>query len=157
MLVAYGGIWLIHMIVCAAIIAVDQLTKYLIAANFVEGESVRLLPYLYLTYVKNVGAAFGLFSNWRWLFILLGFAVLAVAFYFRETIKRQSWYVRWGVTLAIGGAVGNLIDRIRVGAVIDFIDLTVFPIFNVADMSIVAGVALLFLEVLIHDRRTPAD
>lgn len=69
-------------------------------------------------------------------------------------ISSQSKYVRWGVALAVAGTVGNLIDRIRVGAVIDFIDITIFPIFNVADMSIVVGVALLFLEVLVNDRQT---
>lgn len=148
---------MIYVVTYAAIVALDQLSKYLITANFVEGESTRLLPYLYITHVQNVGAAFGLFANYRWLFILLGFAVLLAAFYFRETIMRQSRFVRWGVTLAIAGASGNLIDRIRLGAVIDFIDLTVFPIFNVADISIVTGVALLFLEVLINDRRTTAE
>lgn len=147
---------MIHVIICAVVVIIDQLSKCLITTNFVEGESVRLLPYLYLTYVKNVGAAFGLFAHWRWLFILLGFAVLFATFYYRELIKRQSKFVRWGVTFALGGAVGNLIDRIRVGVVIDFIDLTVFPIFNFADMSIVAGVALLFLEVLINDRKQAA-
>ncbi|HKM16724.1 MAG: signal peptidase II [Firmicutes bacterium] len=144
---------MIYVITCASIVMIDQLSKHLISTNFVEGESVRLLPYLYLTYVKNVGAAFGLFANWRWVFIILGIAVVVAAFYFRELIKRQSWYVRWGVTLAIGGAIGNLIDRIRIGAVIDFIDVTFFSIFNLADISIVAGVALLFLEVLINDRK----
>ncbi len=104
--------------------------------------------------MHNVGAAFGLFANYRPLFIALGVAVLLLAWYYRNWISSQSKYVRWGVALAVAGTVGNLIDRIRVGAVIDFIDITIFPIFNVADMSIVVGVALLFLEVLVNDRQT---
>ncbi len=135
------------------IIVVDQLSKFLISSNFTQGESVRIFPYLYITYVRNVGAAFGLLANYRWLFVVLGILAVALVWYFRNTIKQQSKFVRWGITLAIGGTIGNLIDRIRIGAVIDFIDTPIFPIFNAADMTIVAGVVLLFWEVLINERK----
>lgn len=135
------------------IIVVDQLSKFLISSNFTQGESVRIFPYLYITYVRNVGAAFGLLANYRWLFVVLGILAVALVWYFRNTIKQQSKFVRWGITLSIGGTIGNLIDRIRIGAVIDFIDTPIFPIFNAADMTIVAGVVLLFWEVLINERK----
>lgn len=145
---------MIYKTTIAAVILLDQLSKIFVSSNFAIGERIRILPYIYLTYVHNVGAAFGLFVNYRPLFIALGVAVLLLAWYYRNWISSQSKYVRWGVALAVAGTVGNLIDRIRVGAVIDFIDITIFPIFNVADMSIVVGVALLFLEVLVNDRQT---
>ncbi len=139
------------------IIVVDQLSKFLISSNFTQGESVRIFPYLYITYVRNVGAAFGLLANYRWLFVVLGILAVALVWYFRNTIKQQSKFVRWGITLAIGGTIGNLIDRIRIGAVIDFIDTPIFPIFNAADMTIVAGVVLLFWEVLINERKQSGE
>ncbi|MFB5066314.1 MAG: signal peptidase II [Candidatus Wallacebacter cryptica] len=142
---------MLYKIAIAAIIVLDQLSKLLISTNFVIGERIRLLPYVYLTYVENVGAAFGLFANYRWLFIGLGLVVLFLTWYYRKEIKKQNKLFQWGIALAIAGTIGNLIDRIRIGAVIDFIDITIFPIFNIADMSIVAGVALLFLEVLINE------
>mgnify|MGYP001027096201 CR=1 FL=1 len=135
------------------IIVVDQLSKFLVSSNFTQGDSVRIFPYLYITYVRNVGAAFGLLANYRWLFVVLGILAVALVWYFRNTIKQQSKFVRWGITLAIGGTIGNLIDRIRIGAVIDFIDTPIFPIFNAADMTRVAGVVLLFWEVLINERK----
>ncbi len=146
-----------HILIVLLIIAVDQLSKFLISSNFNLGDSIRLLPYLYLTYVQNVGAAFGLLANFRWLFIALGFLAIGFVFYFRNLIRNQSTFVRWGITLAMGGTIGNLIDRIRLGAVIDFIDTTIFPIFNIADTAIVIGVALLFWEVLIHEPKQRAQ
>ena len=139
------------------IIVVDQLSKFLVSSNFSQGDSVRIFPYLYITYVRNVGAAFGLLANYRWLFVVLGILAVALVWYFRNTIKQQSKFVRWGITLAIGGTIGNLIDRIRIGAVIDFIDTPIFPIFNAADMTIVAGVVLLFWEVLINERKQSGE
>lgn len=139
------------------IIVVDQLSKFLVSSNFTQGDSVRIFPYLYITYVRNVGAAFGLLANYRWLFVVLGILAVALVWYFRNTIKQQSKFVRWGITLAIGGTIGNLIDRIRIGAVIDFIDTPIFPIFNAADMTIVAGVVLLFWEVLINERKQSGE
>jgi len=140
-------------IIGALIVALDQASKLWIMMNFVEGESVQLLPYIYFTYVQNRGAAFGLLTNHQWLFVIIGLIAIFLAWYYRKLIRQQNWLVRWGITLAIAGAVGNLIDRIRLGAVIDFIDLTFFPVFNVADMAIVLGVAFLFVEVLINDRQ----
>lgn len=136
------------------IIVVDQLSKFLISSNFTQGESIRIFSYLYITYVHNVGAAFGLLANYRWLFVFLGVLAVVLVWYFRRILEQQSKFVRWGVTLAIGGTIGNLIDRIRIGAVIDFIDTPIFPIFNAADITIVAGVALLFWEVIINERRS---
>lgn len=149
-------ILLVYVVSALLIIAADQLSKLYISLNFVEGESIRLLPYFYITYVRNFGAAFGLFANFRWLFLVLGFITIALVIYFRSYLAKQNQIIKWGVTIAVAGTIGNMIDRIHSGgAVIDFIDTTVFPIFNIADMAIVIGVAFLFLEVLIFERRAP--
>ncbi|MDI9484485.1 MAG: signal peptidase II [Bacillota bacterium] len=142
-----------YAIVAALILVADRLSKYLVMANMAEGESVPLIPpFFYITYVQNRGAAFGFFQGQTAL--LSAIAVVCLLFIFTQwnKIMAKSAFVRWGVVTALAGAVGNLIDRLRWGAVIDFADIRIF-VFNVADAAIVLGVALLFWEVLIHDRK----
>lgn len=142
-----------YAIVAALILVADRLSKYLVMANMPEGESVPLIPpFFYITYVQNRGAAFGFFQGQTAL--LSAIAVVCLLFIFTQwnKIMAKSAFVRWGVVTALAGAVGNLIDRLRWGAVIDFADIRIF-VFNVADAAIVLGVALLFWEVLIHDRK----
>jgi len=146
MLVSYA-------ITAGLILLADRLSKYLVMANMAEGESVPLIPpFLYITYVQNRGAAFGFFQGQ--VALLSAIAVVCLLFIFTQwnKIMAKSAFVRWGVIIALAGAVGNLIDRLRWGAVIDFVDIRIF-VFNVADAAIVLGVGLLFWEVLIHDRR----
>jgi len=123
----------------------DQLTKHLIASRCLPGESLPLIPsVLHLTYVQNTGAAFGLFKGQRALFLLL--SLLVIAWVIREFLLRRSALtpsLMWGYALVLGGAAGNLIDRLRLGYVVDFIDLKVWPVFNVGDSAITIGVALL--------------
>lgn len=136
------------------ILFLDQFSKLYISTNFVEGESIPLIKsVIYLTYVNNPGAAFGLFAYKSWLLILVGVGALVATWIFRHQIAKQSKLTRWGITLAISGAFGNLIDRLRLGKVIDFIDLRFWPIFNIADIAIVCGIALLFWEVLRDGRK----
>ncbi|NLL43203.1 MAG: signal peptidase II [Firmicutes bacterium] len=146
MLVSYA-------ITAGLILLADRLSKYLVMANMAEGESVPLIPpFLYITYVQNRGAAFGFFQGQ--VALLSAIAVVCLLFIFTQwnKIMAKSAFVRWGVIIALAGAVGNLIDRLRWRAVIDFVDIRIF-VFNVADAAIVLGVGLLFWEVLIHDRR----
>jgi len=137
--------WLISGLTLAA----DQLTKYLIAAAFHPGESLPLVPrVLHLTYVQNTGAAFGLFKGQHALFIVLSLVVIMwIAREFLTTRVLPS-PVRWGYALVLGGAAGNLLDRMRLGHVVDFIDLRVWPVFNVGDSAITIGVALLVWRAL---------
>lgn len=131
------------------LVLLDQGTKFLVVSHMSEGQSIPLItPMLYLTYVRNPGAAFGFFANQRVLFLGVGILALGLVGYYRHTIKKQNILFKLGVTMATAGAVGNLIDRFRIGMVIDFVDIRIWPIFNVADMIIAAGVALLFWEVL---------
>ena len=133
----------------ALILAVDQLTKYAISANFLPGESLPVVPHIFhITYVLNPGAAFGMLPQARWFFVLAAVALfIAFMAYYRQ-LKRQPAAFYYGCVAMLAGAVGNLIDRIRQGLVIDFFDFRIWPVFNVADVAIVLGVAGMVFAIL---------
>jgi signal peptidase II len=142
-------------ILAAIIIVVDHFTKTWIASHFLPGESRIVIPHvLYLTYVQNYHGAFGLFGTHPLLLTAVASIVL-ISFYL--------WYRREGASLAVhvafalifGGAVGNIIDRLRFGYVHDFIDFRVWPVFNVADSAITVGVCILLIQMLVHEKRAP--
>lgn len=129
------------------VLLLDQLAKALAQNLLVPGLTHPVLPpVLFLTLVENRGIAFGLFQDGEKL--LLSVIVLSVvvltALGFRDRSGR--FRVQSGIGLILGGAVGNLIDRLRVGAVIDFLDFRIWPVFNLADTAITIGVALFLLE-----------
>lgn len=143
-----------YVVVAGLIFLADRVTKQIVMSQMVEGQSIPLLPpFFYLTYVQNQGAAFGLLQGQ--VALLSAIAVLCLLFILTQwkKIMGKSPFVRWGVVISLVGAVGNLIDRVRFGAVIDFLDIRVF-VFNIADAAIVFGVGLLFWEVLVHDRKS---
>ena len=138
----------------ALVIVVDQITKRVIDSAMQLHQTIELVPYFQLTYMRNQGAAFSFLSGaggWqRWFFI--GLAIVASVFIFiwlrKLDTSRRREAVAWA--LVLGGALGNLIDRILYGYVIDFLDVYVgdwhWPAFNVADSAITVGVALLLLD-----------
>ena len=138
----------------ALVIVVDQITKRVIDSAMQLHQTIELIPYFQLTYMRNQGAAFSFLSGaggWqRWFFI--GLAIVASVFIFvwlrKLDTSRRREAVAWA--LVLGGALGNLIDRILYGYVIDFLDVYVgdwhWPAFNVADSAITVGVALLLLD-----------
>ena len=140
-----------------AVIAADQLSKYLIKANFQIGESWPTEGLVRLTYGTNTGTAFGLFPNQTP--ILIGASAIAIGFliYFYRTHALPRPLLRFAIGLQLGGALGNLIDRVRSGAVVDFIDFGWWPIFNLADSSIVVGLAMLFGILMFGGRDSPSD
>ena len=137
--------WLIGGVVLAA----DQLTKHALISSFHPGQSLPLIHgVLHLTYVQNTGAAFGLLKGQQLLFI--GLALLVLAWIIREMLTKAVIppAMEWGCSLILGGAVGNLIDRLRWGYVVDFIDVRIWPVFNIGDSAITIGVALLMLQAI---------
>ena len=135
-----------------AVLLLDQITKYLAVSYLPPGESVALPGHLlYLTLVRNPGAAFGLFPHGTPFLILLTCGVLVFVWLNRSAIAQQSSLFKLGLTLALAGGIGNLADRLRWGYVIDFLDVRLWPIFNVADMAIVTGVVLLLWLVIRGD------
>ncbi len=126
------------------IVSADQAVKYGIASFMEIGESIPVLPGIFhITYIENPGAAFGMFANQRMIFILAALSVIVAVCAAYRHLMNEGRTVRWGVALLLGGAVGNLIDRVRTGRVIDFLDFRIWPVFNIADIGICIGVALL--------------
>lgn len=136
------------------VLLLDQFTK-LLAQTFLEpGLSHPVLPNVFhLTLLENTGIAFGLFQGAeKVLFVIILLSIgLLTAIGFRT--DRKHFKVQWGIGLILGGALGNLADRIRVGAVIDFLDFRVWPVFNLADTAITLGVGLFLLEFLRDQHR----
>ncbi len=138
--------------VCLIIIVIDQLSKYLISSSMTLGFSFPVINGIFhITYIQNSGAAFGVLAEKRWIFIAAGIIIIGLAAYFRKKIMRERPVVRYGTAMLVGGAIGNLIDRIMIGRVIDFLDFRVWPIFNIADIGICVGVALLMYELVAAD------
>lgn len=139
----------------AAVLVLDRWTKNLAIEHLLDS-GVRSIPvvgdYLRLTYVENRGAAFGLFQEQTTFFILVGLIVIGVIIASYRYMPEPGWLLNICLGLQMGGAIGNLIDRIRVGYVVDFIDLGWWPVFNIADSAICIGVAGLALSVLFPER-----
>jgi signal peptidase II len=132
-------------LVLLIVVGLDQLTKHTIAASVPEGETHKFLPLIDLVHVRNTGVAFGFFSGGGALVLALTLVALgALVVYLALRPDRPLLWLPTG--MLVGGAVGNLIDRVSTGSVIDFIKLPHWPAFNVADMSITFGVlALLYV------------
>ncbi len=149
--------------IAGLIIALDQLTKLYIHSSFALGESIPVIPHIFnITYVRNLGAAFGIFRDhsetFRTVFFLTmpPIALIIILFMLKGVETSDKWQVL-SLSLIFGGAIGNYIDRIRFGYVIDFLDFHIqerwsFPAFNVADSAIVVGVSLLLLITTVRER-----
>jgi len=134
------------LLIVLSVIVIDQITKYLIATYLSPFDSIEVFPFLHIVNVRNTGAAFGSFRNVGSSFFIV-ISVIAIIFVISLLIKRTYNYV--GLSLVLGGAIGNLIDRVLYGKVVDFIDFSVgsfhWPAFNVADSSLTVGIAVILL------------
>ena len=135
-------------IIVFSVILLDQATKFL-ALRFLQlNTPVPLIKnFLNLTLVHNRGAAFGIFQNQLFLFVLVSFFTIGLIFYNLKN-KTNSIVLKLSLSLILGGAVGNLIDRLRFGFVVDFLDLRVWPVFNFADSMITIAALVLTWELL---------
>jgi signal peptidase II len=150
------------LLLSALVVVADQLSKAYISKHFLEFEFVRILPVLDITRMHNVGAAFSFLasaSGWqRWVFIGLACVVsIGIIIWLLKLPRGSHALLTAGLALVLGGALGNVIDRIRLGYVIDFIhfhwDRAYFPAFNVADSAITVGAACLLLDALFDANR----
>ncbi len=147
---------MVYYLIAAAVVLLDQVTKYLVVQHMVYGQSIPLIPGVFqLTSHRNMGAAFGILQNQRVLFIVITVAVVAGIVISLYRIGHRQPRVSWALALVLGGAIGNFIDRASTGKVVDFLDFVLihFPIFNVADAAITIGVALLLVDLLLESRR----
>lgn len=149
---------LLWVIFAAVIVLVDQITKVWADASLVYGQPNPILPVLDITLHYNPGAAFSFLSDaggWqRWFFTVISAAVSVYLLVWLMKLRRQQWLLSMALTLVLGGALGNLWDRVRLGHVIDFISVhwgnAYFPTFNIADAAISVGAVLLIIDTFIH-------
>jgi signal peptidase II len=143
-----------HIIIVTILIFLDQVTKYLAQTRLQDsGWIVLIKEFLYLNYVENRGAAFGILQNQQVFFVVITLIIIFLVIFYRMKNKKILPITSFIFDIIIAGAVGNLIDRIRLGYVIDFIDVKFwgiydFPVFNVADILIVMGTIVLSVLIL---------
>ena len=144
--------------VAGAVVALDQWTKWLVRENIEYGGQWLpawlswLSPYARFVHWYNSGAAFGMFQDANLIFMSLAFIVIGAIIYYYPLVEHEDWYLKVAMGLQLAGAAGNLLDRLQMGKVTDFISVGTFPVFNVADASISIGVAILLLGVWIKER-----
>ncbi len=146
-----------------AVLALDQITKYYFNTAFKLGDSVGVIsPVLNWTLAYNYGAAFSFLANaggWqKWFFAVLGLAVATFIIVYLKQLPKQAKVLSFGLALVLGGAIGNVIDRFVHGYVIDFIhvhyaDVWHYPIFNIADIGICVGMALVVIDMLFFEKK----
>jgi len=134
-------------LVAVAVVVGDQLSKAWIRSNLALGESVPEGEFFFLTHVRNTGASFGLFREYSFQLTIVGFVAIGIVLFYAFFITRRYSFLDNMINKAalgsiLGGAVGNLIDRVRLGYITDFIGVGTWPPYNVADSAIVAGVAV---------------
>ena len=148
--------FLFYALFAAAIVAVDQFTKYLTVMNIALYEDVPFIPgLLQLTYVRNTGAAFSSFEGQQWLFALIFvvFTGLILYEYFKKPMGFTT-FERWCIAAVYGGGLANMIDRVRMGYVVDMIETTFmeFPVFNVADCFITCGCIAMMVHLIFFNK-----
>lgn len=144
-----------------AVVAVDLLVKYAVSTGMTVGQSFVVIPgVLRITYVQNKGAAFGMLGDHRWVFLILSGALILLLAAFLAFSRGYHGAVYVSAALVLGGGIGNMVDRIALGYVIDSIDVYAFPfwkwVFNVADMAVCIGVFLLLAYLLFWDKKALA-
>lgn len=140
----------------------DQVTKFIVRTNIMLGDIwspwLWLTKYARIAHIKNSGAAFGMLPSFSDIITVISIIVIIAILYYFPRISKDEWLLRLALGLQLGGALGNLTDRIRQGYVTDFISVWNFPVFNIADASISAGVAILILSMWFKEQdKEPAE
>jgi signal peptidase II len=147
-------------LVAGSVILLDQLSKYLVQTRIDFGGFWSpwpwLIPYARLVHWNNTGAAFGMFQGFNNVFKILAIIVAIAIIYYYPRVPKEDWPLRLAMGLQLGGAIGNLIDRLRFGTVTDFISVGNFAVFNVADASITVGVLIMVVWMWMKERNQKA-
>ena len=136
-------------------ILADFFSKRLAVQFLKDNTAIEILPgILRLSYVENTGAAFGIMQNMRWFFVVLTVIIILVFMYIQKTKMNKTRFFDTGVLFVISGAIGNFIDRLCLGYVVDFIDfyLIDFPVFNIADIFVCIGTGLICIHYLFFEK-----
>ena len=153
----YVNNYVFLLLLAGGILMLDQLTKNWVRTNLAQFETWMPLdwlePYVRIVNIENTGAAFGIFKQGGGLFMVLAIIVSLVIIFYFPRIPNQDWFIKLPLGMQLGGAIGNLFDRLYFGPVTDFIAVGTFPVFNVADSSIFVGTAILILGVWLAERK----
>lgn len=142
-------------IIIGVLIALDQITKFFVSSALRLNESFPILRGVFhLTRIHNTGVAFGFFKGMVLLFIFLSIVTIFLIILYANRFREGYYHLRRGLLLILAGTIGNLIDRIRLGYVIDFIDLRIWPVFNIADITITIGGVFLLYHMILMPRGT---
>ncbi len=148
-------------LVAGSVILLDQLSKYLVRTRIDFGGFWApwpwLIPYTRIVHWNNTGAAFGMFQGFNDVFQILAIIVAIAILYYYPQVPKQDWPLRLAMGLQLGGALGNLIDRLKFGTVTDFISVGNFAVFNVADASITIGVVIMVAWMWMKERHEKAN
>lgn len=155
---------IIPVIICALLVAIDQITKALVLKYLVPISSVEIINgFFRLTYVENRGAAFGFLNGGKWLFVIIAIIVwvIGVLYYKKIARDKSKLWLKTAMVMIGSGALGNVIDRLFRGFVVDFLDFIIigydFPVFNFADILVVLGTILLAGGIIVFDREEKED
>ncbi|MCP3026192.1 signal peptidase II [Halobacillus sp. A5] len=148
----------IYYLFAAAIIVIDQLTKWIVVQQMELRESIPVIEnFFYITSHRNTGAAWGILQGQMWFFYLITVIVIGVVIYYMNQYAQVSRFVGAALALILAGAIGNFIDRLFRKEVVDFLDLYLgsynYPIFNVADSALVVGVIFVMIATLVDERK----
>ena len=151
-----------HYILALVIIAIDQWTKWLIVKSMEIGDSIPVIEnVLHITSHRNRGAAWGMLEGQFWLFYIITAVVVVGIIYFMQTDAKNKPLMRIALATLLGGAIGNFIDRLFRGEVVDFVQVFIgsyrFPIFNVADAALTIGVVMLLIAMMQDERKGKKD
>ncbi|SKB00346.1 signal peptidase II [Sporosarcina newyorkensis] len=151
---------IVYYAIAALVIGLDQLTKWLVVKNMELGEQISIWdPYFGFLSHRNRGAAWGMLEGKMWLFYIVTIVVVVAIIYFFHTEGKKDRLLGVSLMLLLGGAIGNFIDRLRRGEVVDFVDVLIpvirydFPIFNVADAALTIAVVLILLHVILDEKK----
>lgn len=134
-------------LIAILVVVADQLTKWLVLNHLAEGQGIDIIPGIFsLTHIENRGAAFGVLEGNIALFVLLTAIIIGVVYYFYKK-QEKNLILTWAVGLIFGGAVGNLIDRLVKHSVTDMFNFHIWPVFNIADIAVCVGCALLCVYI----------
>lgn len=148
---------MIYYLIAVFIVALDQLTKWLVVKNMELGESIAIInDFFYITSHRNRGAAWGILEGKMWFFYVITIVVIGVIIYYFEKHAKGKPLFQTSLVFILGGAIGNFIDRVFRKEVVDFLDTYIFtydfPIFNIADSALTVGVVLMFLQMMKEGR-----
>lgn len=144
-----------YIVLFVVLLIADQGSKYWARTVLYQQSSIQVIPHvLRFSYVENRGAAFGMLQGQKFFFVMMTFLLIGLFFVYLKKVHANKW-MKWTATFIIAGAIGNLIDRMLLGYVVDFIDFHIIwrYVFNVADIYVVGGTLLTALQVLLQDEK----